>query len=82
MPPLYKQKSRNRSHHPAVQCKDCGSMNTQRMHRTFFEKLICSLSSGKYAYQKYYCKACKTATFKSIYEAGAEKATDTRTRPV
>ena len=67
MPPLYKQRSKGRSQ-PAVQCKDCGSNNTKRVHRTFLEKLICTFSNGKYAYQKFYCKACKTSTFKSICE--------------
>lgn len=67
MPPLYKQKSKNRQQ-PALQCKDCGSYNTQRVHRSFFEKLISTLSSGKYAYQKFYCKACKSTTYKSIDE--------------
>ena len=72
MPPLYKQKPKNRSH-PPVQCKDCGSYNTQRVHRTLFEKFISALSSGKYAYQKFYCKACKTSTFKNIAEAEKKK---------
>jgi hypothetical protein len=73
MPPLYKQKSKNRSQ-PATQCKDCGSYNTERMHRTFFEKFLCSLTSGKYAYEKYFCKACNTSTFKSLEEAEARKS--------
>jgi len=67
MPPLYKQKSRNKAQ--ATQCKYCGSHNTQRVHRTFFEKLVCSFTSGKYAYQKFFCKACDTATYMSINEA-------------
>lgn len=65
MPPLYKQRSKNLSY-PAMQCKECGSRNTQRVHRTFFEKIISAFTSGKYAYQKFYCKACKSTTFKSI----------------
>ena len=69
MPPLYKQKSRNKAQ--ATQCKYCGSHNTQRVHRTFFEKLVCSFTSGKYAYQKFFCKACKSVTLKSI--SAAEK---------
>jgi|GEM_PF-2836817 ribosomal protein L44E len=68
MPPLYKQKSR-KSSEPLTQCKDCGSDNTKRVHRTFFEKFLSGLTAGKYAYQKFYCKACKTATYKSISEA-------------
>ncbi len=72
MPPLYKQKSRNHSQ-PATQCKDCGSYNTRRVHRNFFEKLICSFSNGKYAHQKYFCKACNTTTYKSICEARRDK---------
>jgi len=72
MPPLYKQKSKSGSQ-PPLQCKDCGSQNTKRVHRTFFEKLLSSLTSGKYAYQKFYCKACRTASYKSICEAGKDK---------
>ena len=64
MPPLYKKKHKNRSI-PTIQCKDCGSI-AQKVHRTFFEKFISLLSSGKYAHEKYYCKACDTSTFKSI----------------
>jgi ribosomal protein L44E len=64
MPPLYKKKHKNQSIH-TIQCKDCGSI-AQRVQRTFFEKFVSLLSSGKYAHEKYYCKACDTYTFRSI----------------
>ncbi len=68
MPPLYKQKSKKPSG-PPTQCKDCGSFNTKRVHRGFLEKFISSLTSGKYAYQKFFCKACNTSIYKSMTEA-------------
>ena len=72
MPPLYKQKSKSQSK-ANTQCKDCGSFNTERMHRNLFEKILSSLTSGKYAHQKHYCKACDTITYKSMVEAEKDK---------
>jgi hypothetical protein len=62
---FYREKSKIKIYRPTP-CKDCGSHDTKRMHRTFLEKTLCILTSGKYAYQKYYCKACDTSTYKSI----------------
>ena len=78
MAALYRQKGKSKAY-PSTTCKDCGSHDTKRMHRTFFEKVLCILSSGKYYYQKYYCKACDTATYKSI-DASSRGAVPTKAR--